>query len=127
MTIMRVFGSLFVFASIALGVAIPAHAHDAEAGLKVFKTQCSICHSPLPGKNMIGPSLAGVVGRQSGKIEGFHYSAATQEAHLTWDETTLNKYLLAPKQVVPGTIMTYAGLKDDKQRADLIAYLVTLK
>ena len=124
---MRVFGSLFVFAAIALGAAVPAHAQDAEAGMKVFKSQCSICHSSLAGKNMIGPTMAGVVGRQSGQIEGFHYSAANLAAHLTWDEATLNKYLADPKQVVPGTIMTYAGLKDDKQRANLIAYLVTLK
>ena len=103
-----------------------AWAGDATAGQVVFKQQCGICHSPVQGKNMVGPSLFGVVGRTSGSIEGFHYSAANKAAKLTWDTTTLDKYLTAPKEVVPGTIMTYAGLKDDTKRADVIAYLETL-
>jgi cytochrome c len=101
-------------------------AADADAGQAVFKTQCGICHSPLAGKNMVGPSLFGVVGRKSGSIEGFHYSAANKSADLTWTPEVLDKYLTAPKEVVPGTIMPYAGLKDDAKRADLIAYLETL-
>lgn len=117
----------FLAAFAALAVAAPAQAQDAAEGAKVFKTQCALCHSPLPGKNNIGPSLFGVVGRTSGQVEGFRYSPANQKAHLTWDPATLNKYLAAPRQVVPGTIMTYAGLKDDAKRADLIAYLETLK
>lgn len=116
----------FVAAATALAAA-PAYAQDAAEGAKVFKTQCALCHSPLPGKNNIGPTLFGVVGRTSGQVEGFRYSPANQKAHLTWDAATLNKYLAAPRQVVPGTIMTYAGLKDDAKRADLIAYLETLK
>jgi cytochrome c len=105
----------------------PAHAADPAAGQAVFKSQCAICHSPVAGKNMIGPSLFGVVGRKSGTVPGFHYSAANQNDNLTWDAATLDKYLTSPKTVVPGTTMTYAGLKDDTKRADLIAYLTTLK
>jgi cytochrome c len=56
--------------------SVTVHAADATAGQAVFKTQCGICHSPLEGKNLVGPSLFGVVGRKSGSIEGFHYSAA---------------------------------------------------
>jgi len=106
---------------------LAAHAADPAAGQAVFKTQCGICHSPLAGKNMVGPSLFGVIGRKSGSIDGFHYSAANKAADITWNAEILDKYLTSPREVVPGTIMTYAGLKDDSRRADLIAYLETLK
>lgn len=107
-------------------LSVPTLAADPAAGEKVFKSQCSICHSVAPGRNMIGPGLFGVVGRKAGTVAGFHYSAANRNSGLTWDEATLNKYLANPKAAVPGTIMTYAGLKNDSQRADLIAYLATL-
>jgi cytochrome c2 len=117
---------------LAVGVAFassasPVRAADPAAGKSVFNSYCSICHSVQPGKNMVGPSLFGVVGRQTGSVPGFHYSPANQNAHLTWDAATLDKYLQAPRSVIPGTTMTYAGLKDDTKRADLIAYLATLK
>jgi len=104
-----------------------AMAQDAEAGGKVFKQQCMACHSPLAGKNMVGPSLFGVVDRPAGSIANFHYSAANKNSGITWDAATLDRYLKAPKEVVPGTIMPYAGLKNDTQRADLIGYLATIK
>lgn len=118
---------LFVLAAaVVIGGAGAARAQDAAAGQAVFKTQCAICHSVVAGKNMVGPSLFGVVGRKAGTIPGFHYSAANKNSGLTWDAATLNRYLTDPKAVVPGTIMPYAGLKDDTKRADLIAYLSTL-
>lgn len=110
-----------------LALSTHAQAADPEAGARVFKAQCSACHVVEAGKNRIGPSLFGIVGRKSGQIEGFRYSAANKAANLTWDEATLDKYLTSPRTVVPGTIMTYAGLKNDTQRADLIAYLATVK
>lgn len=115
--------------ALLLTATIPAasFAADPEAGHSVFKSQCSTCHSPVQGKNAVGPSLFGIVGRKAGQVEGFHYSAANKGSNLTWDEATLDKYLTSPKTVVPGTIMTYAGVKDDTKRADLIAYLTTLK
>jgi len=117
-----------ILAAVAILVTgVPAHAQDAEAGAKLFKSQCAVCHSPVQGKNGIGPSLFGVVGRTSGEVEKFRYSAANKKAHMTWDAAALDKYLTSPRTVVPGTIMTYAGLKDDTKRADLIAYLATLK
>ena len=117
-----------VMASLALaGLGPQAQAADPAAGKAVFGSLCSICHSVQPGKNGIGPSLFGVVGRKTGSVPGFHYSPANQNANLTWDEATLDKYLQSPRAVIPGTIMTYAGLKDDTKRADLIAYLATLK
>lgn len=117
-----------VIAALAtLALAAPAHAQDAAAGAKQFKSQCAVCHSTVEGKNGIGPSLFGVVGRVSGQVEKYHYSEANKKGHLTWDAATLDKYLVSPRTVVPGTKMTYAGLKDDTKRADLIAYLATLK
>ncbi len=118
--------ALFAFAA-AILVATPALAADPEAGAKIVKTQCGACHATAAGKNLVGPSLHGIVGRPSGSVAGFRYSAANQAAKLTWDEATLNTYLTSPKALVPGTTMTFAGLKSETQRADVIAYLATLK
>jgi cytochrome c len=85
------------------------------------------CHSAQPSRNLIGPSLFGVVGRPAGKIPGFSYSDANRSSGLIWDVPTLDRYLTAPRQVVPGTLMTYAGVKDPTKRADVIAYLKTLR
>ena len=112
---------------VAANLPSSAMAADPAAGKAVFSSMCSICHSVQPGKNMVGPSLAGVVGRKTGSVPGFHYSPANQNANLTWDAATLDKYLQSPRTTVPGTTMTYGGLKDDTKRADLIAYLATLK
>jgi cytochrome c2 len=104
-----------------------AAAGDPAAGKQVFETQCSICHSPQQGRNMVGPSLFGVVGRKSATEAGYNYSPPFKALGVTWDEATLDKYLTGPRAMVPGTKMTYAGLKDDTKRANLIAYLATLK
>ncbi len=117
----------FIAATLAAALAFPANAADPAAGEKLFKTQCGACHSPLAGKNLVGPSLHGLVGRHSGTIEGFRYSTANKAADVTWDEAALERYLVNPKAMVPGTTMTYAGMKSETQRADLIAFLVTLK
>ncbi len=95
---------------------------DAAKGKVVF-AQCKSCHSAEPGKNMIGPSLAGVVGRKAATIEGFAYSTAMQKSGFTWDEETLFHYLKSPMKDVPGTKMSFAGLSDPQKRADVIAYL----
>jgi cytochrome c len=110
----------------ACGVSGAAQAADAAAGETVFKSQCSICHSVQPGRNQVGPSLAGILGRKAGQAPNFHYSAANKSSDLTWDEATLDRYLTSPSTVVPHTIMTYGGLKDANKRANLIAYLATL-
>jgi cytochrome c len=120
--------SICVVAGISIASLGPsAQAADPAAGKSVFNSYCAICHSIQPGKNMVGPSLFGIVGRQTGSVAGFHYSPANAGAHLTWDEATLDKYLQSPRTVIPGTTMTYAGLKDDTKRGDLIAYLATVK
>jgi cytochrome c len=110
----------------ACGGGGSARAADAAAGEAVFKSQCSICHSVVAGRNQVGPSLAGIVGRKAGQVPNFHYSPANKDSGLTWDAATLDRYLTSPKDMVPHTIMTYGGLKDADKRANLIAYLATL-
>lgn len=105
----------------------PGNAQSAEAGQAVFKHDCAICHDIAPGKNKIGPALAGIVGRTAGTVPNFHYSDANKNSGLTWDVATLDRYLVNPRATVVNTTMTYAGLKDDQKRRDLIAYLSTLK
>ena len=101
-------------------------AGDAAAGEQLFK-KCAICHSPQAGVNKIGPSLFGIVGRKSATIETFNYSDAMKAANKTWDEATLDTYLTDPKALVPGTKMIFPGFKDPADRANVIAYLATLK
>lgn len=107
--------------------AAPAYASltgDAAKGEKIF-IQCKTCHSAEAGKNMVGPSLHAVIGREAGEIPGYSYSAANKASHIVWSEEELYKYLEAPQKVVPGTKMTFAGLKQAQDRADVIAYLKT--
>lgn len=97
----------------------------APAAAKV-PAQCAACHSAEPGKHGIGPSLAGVFGRQAGSAPGYTYSAAMKSSGLTWDEAALNKFLDHPMQTVPGTKMVFAGLKDPSKRAEVITQLKAL-
>lgn len=106
---------------------LAARAQDASAGAAVFKRLCAVCHSPVAGKNMVGPSLFGIIGREAGTVPGFHYSQANRTSGITWDAAKLDPYLTDPRAVVPGTIMGFPGLKDAQQRADLIGYLATLR
>ena len=105
-----------------------AHAQDsspgnAEAGAVVFR-RCMACHQVGPdAKNGVGPVLNGVVGRAAGVYPDYSYSAANKNSGLTWDEPTLKTYLHAPRKLVPGTKMTFAGLNKDQEIADVIAYL----
>ncbi|HVJ34660.1 MAG TPA: cytochrome c family protein [Terriglobia bacterium] len=95
---------------------------DAAQGQKVF-VKCQVCHSLDAGTNKIGPSLHGLIGRPSASIANFSYSQAMQNAHVTWDPATLDKYLTNPKAMVPGTKMLFPGLPKPEDRANLIAYL----
>jgi cytochrome c len=103
-----------------------ARAQDAGTGRMIYLTHCGICHTVEPGHNRIGPSLFGVVGRKAGTEANFNYSAANKNSGLTWDAPTLERYINDPRGVIPGTTMSYGGIQDPTQRADLIAYLGTL-
>jgi cytochrome c len=109
------------------GSATAALAADPAAGQKIFKAQCAICHTVVAGENRIGPTLYGVVGRPAGSVPGFHYTADHKKLGITWDAATLDKYLTDPRAMVPDTSMVYGGLKDDAARADLVAYLESLR
>lgn len=106
------------------GVQFASFTGDAAAGEKVF-VQCKTCHVTDPGQNRIGPSLAGIVGRQAGTVQGYSYSPANKNSGITWSREKLFQYLENPQRVVPGTKMAFAGIQDPKKRADLIAWLAT--
>jgi cytochrome c len=108
------------------GSAARADDGDATAGEAAFKKNCTVCHTIEAGKNKIGPSLSGVVGRHSASIAGFAYSDAMKKADKTWDEATLETYLTNPRELVPGTKMIFIGLKNEPDRKNVIAYLKTL-
>lgn len=95
---------------------------DTARGQRIF-AQCATCHSPEQGVNRVGPSLYGIVGRESGTIPGFRYSAANQASDIVWTEQELFTYLENPRARIPGTIMAFVGLRNPQQRADVIAYL----
>lgn len=97
---------------------------DVTAGEKVFQRACAACHSLTPGKKMVGPSLAGVVGRPVGKQPGYVYSAALAQAKGKWDAKNLDPWLTDPKAVYPGTKMV-TRLYSATDRVALIAYLKT--
>jgi cytochrome c len=97
-------------------------AQDVKAGKKVFK-KCKACHSLKPDDSRVGPTLYNIVGAPSGAAEGFRYSSAMKKADLVWDEETLAAFFVRPKNLVPGTSMSFGGLKKEDQILDLIAYL----
>jgi cytochrome c len=109
----------------ATAFAAGARAQDVNAGKQAF-AECAACHS-VTNANGVGPSLFGIIGRQSATVAGFHYSPAMKRAKKTWDDKTLDAYIANPQAVIPGNLMPFSGVADAKQRADLIAYLKTVK
>lgn len=105
--------------------ATPKPMAAAAAPPEAFK-QCTVCHSIEPGKTLIGPSLAGIYGTKAGEVQGFKFSPAMADSGLTWNAATLDTYLTDPKKLVPGTTMSFGGVKDDAKRAAIIAYLKNL-
>jgi cytochrome c len=99
-----------------------ASAQDAEAGAKVFNA-CKACHTLEAGKNRVGPSLHGLIGRPAGSVEGFSYSPAMKNSGVTWDDENLAKYLADPKGFIAGNKMAFAGVKKEDDLKNLIAYL----
>ena len=98
-------------------------AQDAVAGEKVFAV-CKACHQiGENAKNVVGPTLNGLIGRKAGSVPGYSYSVANKDSGITWNESTFREYIKDPKAKIPGTKMIYAGLKDEKRTTDLIAFL----
>jgi cytochrome c len=107
-----------------ISAILPAQAQDIDKGKQAFAV-CAACHAQ--DKNGVGPQLGGVIGRTAGTVEGFHYSRAMKHAGIVWDAKILDAYLEDPQKVVPGNVMPFAGISDPQQRADVIAYLGSLK
>lgn len=98
-----------------------------EVSDKAFKKLCTVCHTVEAGKNKVGPSLAGIVGRKAGTIEGFRYSEANQKSDVVWDEAKLDVYLEDPKKFMPGNKMVFNGVKNADERKEIVAYLKAAK
>src|SRR5438093_10729733 len=113
-------GALVLLALFTAAVA----AADVEHGKVLYQT-CAACHTERP--DALGPSLKGVVGRQSAALEDFRYSNPMKRANLVWDENNLRAYIQDPQAKVKGNRMPYGGLTDAKDVDDIIAYLKVLK
>jgi len=124
MTIVKPLRFLAMTAALVLSAAHGAYAQgDAQRGAKLFP-QCAACHTLEPGRNLTGPSLANLFGRKAGTISSFlRYSDALKRSGTVWDEKTLDAWLKDPEKFIPGNEMTFPGIKDDKARRELIAYL----
>ena len=95
---------------------------DASRGEKKFM-DCASCHSIEAGKNGVGPSLAGILGRKAGENPDFRFSPAMKRSDIVWSPQTLGEYIADPQKAVPANRMPYAGMPDAAERADLLAYL----
>jgi cytochrome c len=101
-------------------------AGDPVRGATIFQA-CAACHSTTPGEHMTGPSLAKIWQRKAGRVEDFsRYTEAMKHVDLVWNEETLDRWLVNPDDLIPGTSMTFAGLRESKARQDVIAYLKTV-
>ena len=106
-----------------LATQVALAAGDAKRGAQIFR-QCMACHSTEEGEHMTGPSLAHIWGHKAGTVEGFmRYSDALKNSKVTWNESTLDKWLANPERFVPGTSMSFPGLKQERDRQDVAAYL----
>lgn len=102
-------------------------AGDAKKGQEDF-ARCGICHTTAKGGgNGVGPNLFGVVGRKSAGEPNFYYSQALRGANIAWTPDKLDAWIKSPSTFIPGNRMAFAGIADAGQRADIIAYLSTLK
>jgi len=122
---MRLFVPALALAAaiIATDVRAETPSGNAKRGAQLFSA-CAACHSLAPDRNMTGPSLAGVWERKAGNLKSFErYSPALKASAIVWDERTLDAWLTSPSHFIPDNRMTFAGMSDAGQRADLIAFL----
>ena len=117
-----------IAAAVLVSLAGAAQAAGDAAKGKVLFQRCAICHhAEKDGGNGLGPNLFGVVGRKAGTVENFAYSSAMKNSGITWTPDKLTAYIEHPAAVVPGNRMAFAGIGNAEQRADVVAYLATLK
>lgn len=111
------------FAAMTCASIPSASAQDAAAGEKSFN-KCRACHQVgETAKNTVGPELNGLFGRKSGSVAGYNYSDANKNSGITWDDAVFAEYIKDPKAKIPGTKMSFAGIKKDTEIADLTAFL----
>lgn len=111
---------MIILLSLPVAAAPPV---DLEAG-KASYSKCMACHSP--DYNRTGPLHCGLLGRESAGVKDFEYSRAMRDTDIVWNTDTLNRFLEAPLKMVPGTTMGFAGISDENERRNLIAWLATL-
>jgi cytochrome c len=122
MVMRRLFGWLLV--AFLAEAASPALAADAIRGEALYNSRCVACHSL--DANRVGPKHRGVFGRKAGSLPDFSYSRAVEGAGVVWDDATLDRWLADPQAFIPGQRMNFR-VADPTDRADLIAYLKTLR
>ena len=112
---------LWVAGALALSIAAPVGAApDAVRGAQLY-ARCQACHALAYDR--VGPHHCGLFGRVAGSVPNYAYSPAMKNSKIVWDDKTLDRFLTQPLKAVPGSTMTYDGVPDASERADLIAYL----
>jgi cytochrome c len=123
---MKNLSAIVIIALVFLTIGVSAHADnligDSSNGETLFDHQCGACHSMTA--NRVGPMLNGVYGRKAGTVPGFTYSNAVKSSGVTWDATSIDKWLTTPRGFIPGQRMNF-NISDPQKRADIIAYLKT--
>jgi cytochrome c len=116
-----------VVAALALSTALANAATAADkSGEQIFNNACRTCHSWKKDDNRLGPTLHGVVGQKAGTVPGYAFSQAMKTSGITWDETTLDKFIAQPDSVVPNNNMKpFTGISDAGQRKQIIEFLKT--
>lgn len=118
--------ALFLAAALIAGAAMPATAADIATGSTLFHQRCMMCHVIGPDEApTMAPNLFGVVGRPAASTQ-FAYSSALKASKIVWTKEVLDQFLKAPGKMVPGTRMVF-NIPDDTMRANVVAYLATLK
>jgi cytochrome c len=118
-----------ILAAMPAVLLLAGTAHAAPAPAPATWARCAVCHDNAKGgPNKIGPNLYGVVGKKAGThAPTFKYSDGLKKSGLTWNAATLDKWIENPRALVPGTMMSFPGLKDPAKRAELVGYLTSLK
>lgn len=111
---------VFFAAALVLSAVPAVAAGDAKRGEQIY-ARCAACHALAYDR--VGPRHCDLLGRRAGDVAGFEYSAAMKKSNIVWSAKSLDRFIADPTGVMPGTTMTYAGVKDATERADLLAYL----